>query len=790
MALVQILGVRSFVNEKGETKKFDKLFDVRAESLADLFQNLPRYLAKIPDSEKWNLFYTVAHCGEGKREFAEQHVLVFDLDGIDVTRKDLYHDHVKAALGVKECVTIFSGNGLHYIIGVAPITDKKFFRANKGHYKACLDKISAALTRAELPATLDSTVFDARRIMRLPGTMNRKPGKQEVMAKILDGRLVVTDFDLRKASGIPDVKPDEQVDEKFLKRYPKIDAAAVMDGCEFLKWANANPGKVSEPQWYSALSIVARFEDGAEACHKMSEGHKGYSKDETDQKIEQALNASGPRTCKSIGDQWDGCTKCPHYQKLTSPILIKGADYLRTADTGFRYYDFAKEKSGGVCYDDLQKHFDRTHSYKILREGRMCYVWDGKQYVEWNDDDIRTFAQSNVIPPPATKERNEFLQFAHVTEATRRAADWFADTTTRRMNFLNGVLNIENMDFLPHSPDRGFRATLPYNYEPHAKAPRFEQFMHDVTCGNESLAKMLMQFAGYSISNEDYVYHKALVLVGEGANGKSTFMNVLRMVAGTKSYSSFTLKDLQDEYNRQVLDGKLFNLAEETPSKSMLDSSVFKTLVGGGEVQARQIYKGPYIFRNRAKLLYACNELPNALDTTHGYLRRLLIAPFSAVFSKERGNLDSQLEKKLKAELPGILNAFMRSYHELIKQEGFIEPEVSTNVLNEYRSSIDTVKQWFDEKVDVYVNGSLGTTWTTVEALFANYTATMKTWNEIAVTKDKFCKTLPKYIPNYQERRKLKGASHDRQRVLIGVTLAPIDAEARHKDTGTIAELL
>jgi hypothetical protein len=106
--------------------------------------------------------------------------------------------------------------------------------------------------------------------------MNRKVGKKDTQAQLLQAVIRPVPFDITLASGIPSVKKEDQVDADYFKKFPKVDNAAVFDGCSFLKFARDNPADINEPQWYAALSITARMENGREVSHTISQGHPAY----------------------------------------------------------------------------------------------------------------------------------------------------------------------------------------------------------------------------------------------------------------------------------------------------------------------------------------------------------------------------------------------------------------------------------------------------------------------------------------------------------------------------------
>jgi hypothetical protein len=97
------------------------------------------------------------------------------------------------------------------------------------------------------------------------------------------------------------------------------DLAKIYDGCAFMRHCRDNASTVGEPEWYAMLSIVARCEDGEAKAHEISKPYPGYEPGETATKIAQALEKSGPRTCRAIKETLGcgDCASCP-FGKLTN----------------------------------------------------------------------------------------------------------------------------------------------------------------------------------------------------------------------------------------------------------------------------------------------------------------------------------------------------------------------------------------------------------------------------------------------------------------------------------------
>lgn len=766
------MGIRHWKNAQGEDCETDSaLFDknFRANSVQELFATLPAILKQIPKKEQYNLFFTAAECTDKKREFHASSVVWFDIDGIELSRIPEYIEIFLATWNLDEKKTgiVASGRGLHFYIGITtPIVDKNYFSNTRDNYKALLTELGANFSARGLPHKLDPSVWDARRLMRLPGTKNKKPGKPEAECKLLQANIEPIDFDIVKLSKIPVVEKGEALDAKSINTLFQADPRAVFQGCEFLKYCRTNASEVSEPEWYAALSIVARFPNGNEEAHTLSKGHPGYSYEETERKIEQALKSSGPRTCKNIQNLWGACNKCPHYEKVTSPILLRDPNEIRTEKTGFFHYHADKNgvmKRGEPDYEGLVKFFRRKYPYKCT--ANSAYIYNGTHYELYDDTLLAQFAQEHFKPICRKFMVAEFQAMIYRTELV--PANHWASGVSRKVNFQNGVLDIDTMVLHPHSPDFLFKYVLPYDFDARAVAPVFSRFLEEITGGDKTLANTLLEFGGYALAGEDCRYQKALVLEGEGSNGKSTFIETIKAVAGERGYCALSFQDLNSLERRTPLDGALFNITEETP-REIFDTTQFKNLVSGGELQVRHLYKANYTIRNRAKLIFSCNELPLMPDTSNGMYRRVLIVPFKKRFSREQGNLDLQIGTKMRAELPGIFNAFLEGYKRLEKEGTFTKSSVGEDLeLKAYQSLTDPVQYWLEECVTIGETGE-----STLQNLYKSYAAFCLTngYERKTLPSNVFGKRLRALIKDYDARFSNTKRDGKTVRILKGVS--------------------
>jgi P4 family phage/plasmid primase-like protien len=232
----------------------------------------------------------------------------------------------------------------------------------------------------------------------------------------------------------------------------------------------------------------------------------------------------------------------------------------------------------------------------------------------------------------------------------------------------------------------------PVNYDRDAKCPGWLNFLDTVADGNKELAAYLQRCIGYSLTGET-IEHALFLLHGTGANGKSTFLEVLRHVFGeyaqTADFSSFLLSKGQPIRNDLAkLNGARFVTATESEDGKRMAESVIKQLTGGDNVTARFLYSEHFEFKPAFKLWLGTNHKPVIAGTDNGIWRRIRLIPFEVCIPPERQ--DRKLVEKLKLEASGILNWALEGLAAW-KAGGLQEPAIVKDATSEYRQEQDAL---------------------------------------------------------------------------------------------------
>lgn len=234
-------------------------------------------------------------------------------------------------------------------------------------------------------------------------------------------------------------------------------------------------------------------------------------------------------------------------------------------------------------------------------------------------------------------------------------------------------------------------------------APLWKKFIDEITCGDAGLAAYIQKICGYMLSgerNEQVI----IFLIGDGANGKSVFLDVLSDVFGDYS-GVVSAKALIDKNSGGIpndiaaLAGKRLVTLSEFPEKMPINTTTVKSITGGDKISARHLYQEWFEFKPQFQLLCAMNELPEVSHADKAYFRRVRIIPFNRTFAGAA--IDKELTNKLKREADGILTWCLEGYKSYL-DSGLKTTPVMDRSLQEYQRHSDPVAQFVTDCVEKF----------------------------------------------------------------------------------------
>ena len=347
---------------------------------------------------------------------------------------------------------------------------------------------------------------------------------------------------------------------------------------------------------------------------------------------------------------------------------------------------------------------------EILKNHTLIYViddsfyeWDGKIWVRTTDTTIQDYAVSQYGKIFATAQRSINVMKLLKTLVHRDIS--FNRTAT--LTFQNGTLELDSETFREHRQSDYNSLIMDYDYNPSAKCPNWEKFISEVTENIPQRAEILQQIAGYVLF-PNCKFQKIFVLVGDGSNGKSVYLNTLENIYSPKSCSYIDPANMSNEFWLIHLKDSMLNFATEINSDFSKAENVLKMVSDGTTMQA--CYKGQnhITFAPRCKMIFACNAMPKT-KTIQGMERRLLFIDFSAKFvddpdpnNPHQYRKDIDLQTRLNTELSGIFNWCFYGYRMLKIQNCFTEAPEQQIYLQQFRESSNPVETFVIDCADYF----------------------------------------------------------------------------------------
>jgi len=229
--------------------------------------------------------------------------------------------------------------------------------------------------------------------------------------------------------------------------------------------------------------------------------------------------------------------------------------------------------------------------------------------------------------------------------------------------------------------------------------PLWNNFLDRITAGNADLQSYLQRVCGYCLTGLTSE-HVLFFLYGNGANGKSTFIETIAGIFGDYTVSAPMETFVEGKFDRHPteiagLHGARLVIASEIESGRNWNETRIKILTGGDTISARFMRADFFEFTPKFKLMISGNHKPSLRSVTEAIRRRIHLIPFTVTIPPEIR--DRTLAEKLKAEWPGIMAWAVRGCMEW-RKTGLLPPRAVLDATDEYLKSEDALGLWIEER--------------------------------------------------------------------------------------------
>ncbi|EEH99453.1 phage/plasmid primase, P4 family domain-containing protein [Clostridium sp. 7_2_43FAA] len=390
-------------------------------------------------------------------------------------------------------------------------------------------------------------------------------------------------------------------------------------------------------------------------------------------------------------------------------LVSKSSNKKREKESKF-LINFNKRKRVVVTY--IANKIINENKFICINEEIYLYLENLGYYKRLSDQEIRVFVYKFISLENCkhfnSSDIESIIYFIKISDKIQKNMN----DIKRHRNLVNtksGVYDIRSKKILPHDHKYMFFSVVNaeyniQNYNDNFYNSRFYKFLNEITLGDEELKQRLKEITGYCLCNANQM-RQFYILIGDGGNGKSIFLNLLMTLVGEENTSNIQLNQLSDQKYIAELANKMVNIGSELSDIKLGDTSAIKSLVNDTDkVICRPLYKQPFSFVNYCKLIFATNNLPELNNKNYknntAFFNRAIIIPFNNIIPVEKQ--DKNLNNQLRREIDLVLVWALEGLEKVRKNKwNLSECEISTRYSLEYRDSQSYIERFLKERIRI-----------------------------------------------------------------------------------------
>ena len=324
---------------------------------------------------------------------------------------------------------------------------------------------------------------------------------------------------------------------------------------------------------------------------------------------------------------------------------------------------------------DIANYF-MSYNYIINhKKEKLLYLYENGVFYE-AEDDIRNIITS-YFDTVFIDEIYSIRKVNNIIAILKSRVGIYKEMEGKYINCCNGWLELVNDEWILHehisriyhediyfTPPVFFNQ-LPIEYIPKAESQLIDQIFEDLV----GFKKVPIIYKMLSYFMMDHVkYQKAFLFYGPPGTGKTTFIDIIYKFLGRSLIGEERLQNLSGRWNLGFIYNKWVNIWDDLDAYSIKRTDIFRMLVTNNflSCELKRLRK-KIQFKNRIKLLYTCNKLPEIpLYIGDEFFRRWII--LECINEKEE--TPYLLDKIDNIELSGLLNKILPYYISLLN-DGF-----------------------------------------------------------------------------------------------------------------------
>ena len=237
--------------------------------------------------------------------------------------------------------------------------------------------------------------------------------------------------------------------------------------------------------------------------------------------------------------------------------------------------------------------------------------------------------------------------------------------TYKLVNFKNGVLNVDTLNFSDHDSKNYITMQVPYDYDENAQCPKWHYFLDRITT-KKPIKEDIQKLFGQCLISETFEHF--IIFMGNGANGKTITTQILQEMMGNYAtqvenevISGDTNKPAA-KFSNHIMKSKRVCITSETDKGCVLSGSFVKAYTSHIEFPSEEKHKPKEFWYPTGHFIVETNHEPIIKEQTKAIRRRVKIFPFMDEIPENEQIEQNKLINDLKTELPGIFNWALEGY--------------------------------------------------------------------------------------------------------------------------------
>lgn len=355
----------------------------------------------------------------------------------------------------------------------------------------------------------------------------------------------------------------------------------------------------------------------------------------------------------------------------------------------------------------------------------------------------------------------------------------------------NGIIELDTSsfgdgkcNFMQYTPNFHFQNKLKINYDLSLNScPKIGKLIYDILPSQQAV-RCFYEFLGYCLYR-GYPIHKAIMLVGEGSNGKSTLLNLMKDFLGKENTTSIALQKIcSDRFTSAELFGKMLNFFADLTDIALTDTGMWKALTGNDQICAEIKFKQRQLnFTNYSKFAFSSNKIPeNKGDDSDAFWRRWIIIQCTQIFDEDHNNVQKDIlntmfstDAEKQAEFSALLLHAILGLKRLLKNgkfssDGMIVIDGKEKVRDAWTRN-DVVRMFVDDCIEQDSTSYIPKA-TIFEAYIRYQNEKFPTFPPLDMSV--FHRKLRKFVAVFDEYKKI---DNDRVNCYVGIKLKPVDSK-------------